>query len=255
WEPFCGSLAVLLAKEPCTWEFANDLHGDLVNLARVLQQEDLALALYARAERTLFVEAFSAESRERLLEAWEPGPEPDPERAYHYLRFSWFARNGTAGTPIGKTGTFCVRYSATGGDGARRWRSVVESIPDWHRRLRHVTILGPSDAFKLLPRIDDAPGTVVYADPPYFVKSTRYVHDFAAPDHARLAAELRRFRRARVVLSYYEAPELGELYPGWARIECPVSKSMANAGQRGKKGRTEAPEVLLVNQPDLFTEG
>src|SRR5581483_6025216 len=165
WEPFCGSLAVLLAKPPCTWEFVNDLHGDAVNLARVLQDEDLALALYARAERTLFVEAISAEARGRLTEPWQPPPPghpPDPERAYWYLTFSWFARNGTAGTPIGKTGTFCVRFSATGGDGARRWRSVVESMPWWHRRLKHVTILGPSDAFELIPRIDDAPGTCIY---------------------------------------------------------------------------------------------
>lgn len=38
WEPFCGSLAVLLAKPRVSQETANDLHGDLINLARVLQE-------------------------------------------------------------------------------------------------------------------------------------------------------------------------------------------------------------------------
>lgn len=28
WEPFCGSMAVLLAKELATMETVNDLHGD-----------------------------------------------------------------------------------------------------------------------------------------------------------------------------------------------------------------------------------
>ena len=40
-EPFCGSAAVLLAKEPATCETVNDLHGDLINLARVVKDETL----------------------------------------------------------------------------------------------------------------------------------------------------------------------------------------------------------------------
>lgn len=34
-------------------------------------------------------------------------------------------------------------------------------------------------------------------------------------DHARLAKELLRFKRARVVVSYYDDPRLAELYPDW----------------------------------------
>ena len=33
WEPFCGSMAVLMAKPPCIMETVNDLHADLINLA------------------------------------------------------------------------------------------------------------------------------------------------------------------------------------------------------------------------------
>jgi len=33
WEPFCGSMAVLMAKLPCVMETVNDLHADLINLA------------------------------------------------------------------------------------------------------------------------------------------------------------------------------------------------------------------------------
>ncbi len=34
WEPFCGSMAVLMAKPVASHENVNDLHGDLINLLR-----------------------------------------------------------------------------------------------------------------------------------------------------------------------------------------------------------------------------
>jgi len=65
WEPFCGSCAVLLAKEPCMMETVCDLHGDLINLARVLQKEDTAIELYKRVERTLMCEQLHKEAAAR----------------------------------------------------------------------------------------------------------------------------------------------------------------------------------------------
>ncbi len=38
WEPFAGSMAVLFSKPQVSAETVNDLHGDLVNLARCIQQ-------------------------------------------------------------------------------------------------------------------------------------------------------------------------------------------------------------------------
>jgi DNA adenine methylase len=32
WEPFCGSMAVLLCKNACSVEVVNDLHDDVINL-------------------------------------------------------------------------------------------------------------------------------------------------------------------------------------------------------------------------------
>lgn len=250
WEPFCGSMAVLMAKEPATYETVNDLHGDLVNLARVLQDEKLAKKLYARAYRTLCCETFARDAKQ-LLHRRMPQRLPSVDRAYHYLVHAWFHVNGIAGTPLRHTGTFCVRYSAKGGNGATRWRSVVDSIPDWHERLLKVQILS-RDAFALLPRIDDDPDTALYVDPPYVKKGSKYVHDFQAGEHASLAALLRRFRQSRIVISYYADPLLDELYPGWTKLDqtrLRVAKLMVNSGRRDQGGRVEAPEVLLINGP------
>ena len=43
-EPFAGSLAVLLAKAPTTWETVNDLDDLLVNFWRVLRERPADLA-------------------------------------------------------------------------------------------------------------------------------------------------------------------------------------------------------------------
>lgn len=244
WEPFCGSCAVLLGKEPATYESVNDLHRDLINLAMVLQDETKARDLYARAARTLFHETLCKEAKPHI--AGECKQLGDVDRAYWYLVFSWFHLNGIAGTPVAHTGTFCVRYSSKGGNGATRWRSVIESIPDWHERLRCVQILNRS-GFDLLEDIEDADGTAIYADPPYLKKGAKYVHDFTSDDHRRLADLLGRFTQTRVVVSYYDHPALADLYPMWTKLDCSVAKSMVNSGMRDKSGRTDAPEVLLIN--------
>lgn len=255
WEPFCGSMAVLLAKEPATYESVNDLHGDLINLALVLQDRGKAEDLYGRAHRTLFHEGLCRLSKDRI--GGEAPGGGDVERAYWYLVFGWFHLSGLAGTKLNRTGSFCVRYSAKGGNGATRWRGVVESIPDWHERLLRVQITR-RDGLGLIEGIEDEDGTAVYCDPPYFEEGGRYVHEFAAGDHQRLAGLLARFRKARVVLSYYDHPALAELYPGWTVLDWShlrAVKSMVNSGMRGQEGRTVAPEVLLINGPVIAAEG
>lgn len=188
WEPFCGSMACLLAKPRATMETVNDLHGDLVNLARVIRDEDMSGRLYWRLRRTLSTEAFFRESL-ALIRA-EPTPNrddpPNVDRAYHYFVASWSGMNGVAGTSSTNT-NFARRFSSKGGAPAVRVMNTIESLPWWHERLRTVTILSGC-GIDLCERIEDRVGTVIYVDPPYLVKGAKYVHDFAKADHDRLAA-------------------------------------------------------------------
>ena len=262
WEPFCGSMAVLLAKPQCVMETVNDLHAGLVNLARVIQHPTLGAMLYRQLRRTLMCEDIfndaSQEAREdekrgfvqRIL---DDGILPtDSDRllcAYDYFVTSWLGRNGCAGQAHGKTGSYCVRYTANGGHAAKRWNSVIRSIPAWRKRMASVTILN-RDGFDLLGRIDDAERTAIYVDPPYLVKGAKYLHDFEQQDHVRLADCLRRFKKARVVVSYYEHPDLAALYPGWSKISIEVSKAISHGNRRGGN-QTRATEVLLINGPSI----
>ena len=248
WDVFCGSLAALFAKEPCTMETVNDLHGDLINLCRIVQDEQLAVELYSRLSKLVMHEDLFTEAAVRFRERGHvPAGEMDLDRATDFMTCSWIGRNGVAGTQSYNQG-FSVRYTKNGGHAAKRWHSAVESIPAWHERLRHVTILN-RNAFQLLKKIEDADGVAIYCDPPYLVKGAKYVYDFEDEHHAELAELLNRFKRTRVVVSYYEHPRLQELYPNWTKETIEVTKSLVNQGMRDSKGPTKAQEVLLINEP------
>lgn len=197
-EPLCGSMAVLFAKEPSQKETVNDLHGDLINLARVVQNEVLACELYDRLQRTLFSEGLMDDAQ-----AFLDPPVSDPvARAYWYFLASWMGRNGTAGTER-QDYQIAVRWTKGGGSPTVRFRNAVESLPAWHQRLRNVVIL-KRDAFDILDRFEDVEGTAIYADPPYHSitrgsavkdgRGGRYLHEFnhesdvfgEKDDHTRL---------------------------------------------------------------------
>lgn len=252
-EPFCGSLAVLLAKPPAAIETVNDLHGDLTNLAAVLCSERTAEKLYGRLVHTL-----CSEDLYKRTCAWvaaAPDYADDVFRAYCFFVMSWMGRNGVSGT-VRTNFAMAVRWTPGGGAGGKRFASAVDSIPAWHRRLRVVTILN-RDAFDIIPNIDDVEGVAIYVDPPYILDSrsgkgggSRYEHDFTEEDHVRLAEQLSRFQHARVVVSYYDHPKLAGLYTGWTKRNCAVNKTLALQNKRGGKP-TVAPEVLLMNGPSL----
>lgn len=247
WEPFCGSMAVLLAKPAASMETVNDLHGDLVNLARTVKHRTAGPELYRRLRRVMLDSAIHQDAAAvlRARPDYVASNSADIDRAEAYFIAAWFGRNGLAGTSCYNAG-FCVRYTKNGGHAAKRFTSAVDSIPAWRRRMRNVTILH-LDAFALMERIEDAPGVVIYCDPPYVAKGAKYVHDFAAEDHARLAEAVGRFTKTRVVVSYYDHPVIRDLYDGWRFVECPTTKAMVNQGKRDQTGGTTAPEILLVN--------
>jgi DNA adenine methylase len=255
WEPFCGSMSVLLVKPSCVMETVNDLHGDLINLARVIQDQRAGPMLYRRLRRTLIHERLHVEAAERhRARGYLGDSEIDVDAAYDYFLCAWLGRNGVAGTQSYNQG-FCVRFTANGGHAAKRWVSVVDSIPAWRRRLANVTILC-RDAFELLERIDDRVGTALYIDSPYVEKGASYVHDFTSDDHSRLAQVLRRFKLARVVVSYYDHELVRELYDGWTVRSVEVTKALVNQGarMRGSELAAKAPELLFTNGPSYGAE-
>jgi DNA adenine methylase len=260
-DPFCGSMAVLFAMEPRGFETVNDLHGDLINLARVLKSSG-AHELYERTMRTLVCEDLLEAAEKALSEPMETAGKLSfqVDRGYWYFVASWMGRNGVAGTAATDY-QMAVRWTPNGGSPATRFRSCVESIPAWHERLRNVVIIR-RDAFDIIPKFDDAEHTAIYVDPPYPAESCgggkgtgghagTYLHEFShdslyGDDHERLAKMLREFKYARIVVSTYDCPRYRELYTGWTFIDCARMKNLHQQNGRGQRSK-EAPEVLIVN--------
>lgn len=268
-EPFCGSMAVLFAKPQSQKETVNDLHGDLINLAKVLQDLPAAEELYERLGRTLFCEDLLDTSRKLLEQPVEQLPEvmgsARVDRAYWYFLASWMGRNGTAGTARVDY-QIAVRWTKGGGSPTVRWKHAVESIPWWHERLRNVVIL-QRDAFAILDRFEDVSATAIYADPPYHAGTRsgfggtnkngaggKYLHEFSHDNslledcHTRLAGMLRAYRHARIVVSYYDHPRIRELYDGWTFIDKTRQKHLHAQNGHGARPK-DAPEVLVINGP------
>jgi DNA adenine methylase len=254
WEPFCGSMAVLLAKPRAGMEVVNDLHGDLINLARVVAS-DRAVDLFERSQRMLMHTELFTECKNACFSG-TPVVAPSIDkvdddhvgRALQFFVMSWQGRNGAGGT-VASNVTVARRFTHNGGSGGIRWQSAVDSIPAWHQRLRGVQIVN-MEAIEMLDRIGDQDGSAIYADPPYLVKGAKYVHDYDWLAHRKLAKALARFQKARVIVSYYDHPDLAQLYPEWTKREVHITKALVNQGKRDATGEVvKAPEVLLINGP------
>jgi DNA adenine methylase len=210
-EGFCGSAAITFAKKPAPIEVVNDLDGNIVNLFRVLRKRHTALASvialtpYARQE---FVNA--GRGRKKLTSI---------ERARRFLARTMMTVNGDA-----KDAGFSYSSSFTrGGKEARvsRWHNLPERLGEVAERLRNVRIEN-LDARRLLKLFLNRPATLVYLDPPYFVKRDHeYVIDANDEDFHRELLMLCCRAKCMILLSGYDTPLYKEMLrakDGWKRV-------------------------------------
>lgn len=255
---FLGGAPVELLNDKPKMQVWNDLNADMHNLIRVFQSPADRAELEDRLRYTFAEERQFRESKGKFEYAPFQKGCNDVEHAFHSLCYWWLGMNGYAGLETKSNTGYARRYGPGGGSQAARWNSLKESIPYFAERLRTVDIWN-IDIRKALPKIQDRPGTAIYLDPPYVVKSDRYKFDFApiGDDQDKAEAEGRmthrclarmadQFERARVVISYYDHPALRELYPAgrWEWIECSTRKNLGNSSGAA----SVAPEVLLVNR-------
>lgn len=251
-ELFMGSAAVLLSKPEASIEIANDLYGSIINLARVLASPRWH-DLQRRCGRMLMHEQLfleckaSVRSSEHVVAPSISGVDDEHvDAAVWFFARSWLGRNGAVGTHESNA-TMARRFTSKGGGGGIRWRAALASMRSWHDRLQRVQF-SQMNAIEMASRIEDSGDWSIYADPPYIDKGAKYVHDFEPEDHASLAEALGRFCYAKVVVSYYDHPDLDNMYAGWCKVHCPVTKGLVNGSGRSAAGKVLAPEVLLLNE-------
>jgi DNA adenine methylase len=232
-EPFGGSAAVLLTKEPSAIEVFNDIDKRLFNLFRAIRddqlfeqlQRSLDLSLYSRAE-------------------FEKAKQQSDDSVESARRFLVRQRQSFGGK--GQHWSYSTTKCQGGvSSSIQRWRSGINSLPAVHLRLRNVQ-LECDDWRKIVSRFD-SPETLLYLDPPYH-RETRisggYLHELAEPDLRALVSRLLRFR-GMVVLSGYKHPTFAPLeMAGWTREDFDVVEHVSNRRSRRVESLWISPSAV-----------
>ena len=228
-EPYAGSLAVLLAKTPCTHEVVNDVDGDVVNFWRQLRThpEELAFLCWA-----------TPYGRDEY-EAARAAADDDLERARR-----WWVRITQSHGRTNRTSGWSTGFARSGSRASETLRSSLR-IPDVAQRLRRVTIEN-RDALNCIAAYDE-PQAVIYADPPYPAQarsSIGYAHEMPSEAEHRALAETLHGCKATVFLSGYRCDLYDELFGEWERVAFPATRS--NGGRR--EHNMASTEVVWCNR-------
>lgn len=235
-EPYCGSLAVLLAKTPAAHETVNDLDGELMTFWRVLREHPSDLARVC---------ALTPHARAEHQRAYGGATTRDPQLEVARKLFVKLTQ-GRAGTTR-RTGWRHYVYPAGGTSMPRYLEGYVNRLAPAAERLAEVS-LESMPALDLITKYGAHSDVLLYIDPPY-LGSTRcrswdgYSNEMRGEQDHRALAEALRAARAAVVLSGYPSDLYDlELYAGWDRHTI-----AASTGQGGTwANRTE---VLWSNRP------
>lgn len=213
-EPFGGSGAVLVNREPSPVETYNDIDGEVVNFFRVLRDRKEELI------EAIGLTPFSREEFFRSLSA-NGGVVSDFERARRFFVRARQARTGLAQTASLGRWANCKNTSRAGMAGVvSRWLGSVAELPAIALRLLRVQIEN-RPAVEVV-RLYDGPDSLFYCDPPY-VHSTRgdskaYGFEMDEAGHRELA-EVLRGCQGKVAISGYRCQLMDELYEGWRRYD------------------------------------
>jgi DNA adenine methylase len=234
-EPYAGGLAVLLAKDPRgVSEVANDLHGDLTAFWRVLQDPDTFERFRRTVEAVPFSEVEWVDAAARL---------DDPDPAARAIAFFVRCRQSLAGrmdafAPLSRT-----RTRRGMNEQASAWLTAVDGLPAVHERLKRVAVLN-RPALDVIRR-EDGPGTLFYADPPYYhpTRTARdvYAYEMGEEDHRQLLDALLACQ-GKVMLSGYPSPLYDAALAGWTRHTFDLPNNAAGGARKGRE-----TEVLWCN--------
>jgi len=218
-EPFSGSAAVLLNREPSPVETYNDIDGDVVNFFRMLRDRHDELI------RTIALTPFAREEFHQAINGSAQGI-GELERARRFYIRARQARTGLAQTATLGRWANCKNTSRAGMSGVvSRWLGGVEALEDIAVRLLRVQIEN-RPALEVI-RLYDSMETLFYCDPPYLhdtrgdSKAYGFEMDLAA--HSELATALQNCQ-GKVAISGYRCDVMDTWYKGWRRFDAPIKQ-------------------------------
>lgn len=251
-EPYAGSLAVLLERDPnrnwlgnaealpsylkgCS-EVVNDLHGELMDFWAVLQDPDL----FGRFQRIVEAVPFSEEM-------WHLAGKltRDADIVLRAVGFFVRCRQSRAGSFQGFAPLSRTRTRRGMNEQASAWLTTVEGLPEVHARLKRVVILNRSAVDVI--RQQDGEKTLFYLDPPYLFETRastgEYQHEMTQDDHRELLDVLSKCK-GKFLLSGYPSglynEAAGELH--WHHVDFELANHAS-----GKAEKRRMTERLWMN--------
>lgn len=203
-EPYAGSLAVLLNKEPCHIETVNDLHDEVVNFFRVLR--DHADELQSLIELTPY-------SRTEYDRAYKK-TENDIERARRFCVRCWM---GFGASNLYKNG-FKSGQQTRSPNPAKAWAGLPETMKEASERLKGVQI-ECLPALELIKRYDTE-DVFMYIDPPYLHgtrKNYLYKYEMEDQEHEKLLPALVK-HPGKILISGYDNEMYNDYLSGWKKV-------------------------------------
>lgn len=216
-EPFGGSAAVLLNREPSPVETYNDIDGEVVNFFQMLRNrkkeliDAIALTPFSREE----FDIACSKPHKRISNL---------ERARRFFVRARQVRTGLAQSASLGRWANCKQTSRAGMSGVvSRWLGSVEKLPEIAARLLRVQIEN-RPALEVI-KLYDHQDTLFYCDPPYPHEargdSKAYGFEMTDEEHQELADRLHQVK-SRVAVSGYRCSLYNKLYKKWKCIKAPA---------------------------------
>lgn len=259
-EPFGGSAAVLISKEPSTREVYNDKNDEIVNLFNVIRCNNMRPELlrllhmtpYSRTEFEFSKEPSDAhrDSRGNII----PGDSAVIEALKLLVRAQMSF--GSAGATRGNTG-FRLDTARSGTSLQALWSDLPARVLEVTERLRQVVIEN-TDAYNVIKQHDRS-DTLFYLDPPYTLDTRTNTDSYGKFEmrefeHERLL-ELTQKCAGMFVISGYDNELYNDMLNGWTK-----SSRQTAISSGGRNGSAKRTEVLWISpnceqqQTDLFEE-
>ena len=181
-EVFCGSMEILLCKEPCEREIANDYSSDVMNLWRVVRSDKLA-QLIGWIFLSVNGEEFFRENRELLRGR--------PNVLDEYLDISEHLKSATdeeVRAAVAFFETQFYSFSSTGTSFGIRGKNILPKLKllaAAHQRLQNVSLVCRD--YRDVITAYAGPGCLIFLDPPYVTTENCYQKgNFGRESHEEL---------------------------------------------------------------------
>jgi DNA adenine methylase len=231
-EPYAGSLAVLLAREPAPSEIVNDADYTLVNFYKVIQDQQtfkqlyrlLAQTPYSRAE---FVRAMQILKQHVSTHSLNQLHTPSVELAWAF--FVFYNQRMPGRLHFAHTNWAVSKINVS----TNSFQLFIKRLPELRKRLKIVHF----DCMDALPFIKrwDSPNTVMYIDPPYAGLSRYYFPSTNIEHHQQLVDTVLSCKSA-IVISGYDHPVYEKLLEhGWQKIQFQTITQMSNTKGEGQR--------------------